>query len=457
MSEKEIGKGNIKEAVRQRYAQAIQRPSTSCCGPAPSQPVHVKSSCCVPRVTETMKGSLVKTAGYGEEELGRLPANAVENSFGCGNPLAFAGVAPGQVVLDIGSGAGIDCLIATEKVGPSGRVIGLDMTPEMIERGRQNAREAGVATVEFRLGEAERMPIEDASVDWVISNCVINLSPDKPAVFREIARVLKPGGRISISDIAAEDLPAAIRESRDAWTGCLAGAISEEAYVQGLKAAGLRGVRATSRLVYDAGQLQGLFGDSTCGVTPGACEDVTTLAQAATGKIWSARFEGVKPYPASVASEVEVGPARKEDHSAIQGLLAEADLPTDVEAQLADFLVARHEGRVVGCVGMEVCSSDALFRSLAVAPAYRGIGLGRRLYDALVEHARSKGVQRAYLLTKTIAPLAEAWGFRRLNRAQVPAGIQETSEFCGACCASAVAMWKDLRSLHRRRFPNLDR
>lgn len=445
MGEKEIGKEDIKGAVRQRYARAIERPSTSCCGPAPSQPVKVGSSCCGPAVTETMKGSLVKTAGYEEEELGRLPADAVQNSFGCGNPLAFVGVTPGQVVLDIGSGAGIDCLIAAEKVGSTGRVIGLDMTPEMIERGRQNTREAAVPNVEFRLGDAEKMPVADASVDWVISNCVINLSPDKPAVFREIARVLKPGGRISISDIVAEELPAAIRDSRDAWTGCLAGAISEAAYVQGLEAVGLRGVRATSRLVYDAGQLQGLFGDSACGMTPGACGDGATLAREATGKIWSARFEGIRPYPASVASEVVIESANTDDLPSIQDLLNDEVLPADAEPHLGDFLDARHQGRVVGCIGMEIRGSDALFRSLVVAPAYRGLGLARRLYEALVEHARVRGVERAYLLTTTIESLAEAWGFRRIDRAQVPEAIQETSEFRGSSCASAVAMWQDLR------------
>jgi N-acetylglutamate synthase-like GNAT family acetyltransferase/SAM-dependent methyltransferase len=391
-----------------------------------------------------MKGSLVKTAGYGEEELGRLPSDAVQNSFGCGNPLAFAGVEPGQVVLDIGSGAGIDCLIAAEKVRPSGRVIGLDMTPEMIERARKNVREAGVTNVEFRLGDAEKMPVDDASVDWVISNCVINLSPDKPAVFREIARVLKPGGRISISDIVAEDLPASIRESRDAWTGCLAGAISEAEYIRGLEAAGLRGVRASSRLVYGAGQLQGLFGDSACGLTPGTCGDIGSLADATAGKVWSAKFEGVKPYPEMIASEIEVVPARKDDLSELQTLLAEVELPADVESHLADFLVARHGKRIVGCVGMEVRGSDALFRSLAVAPTYRGLGLSRRLYEALEELARRKGVKRAYLLTTTIEHLAESWGFRRIDRDHIPPAIQETSEFRGGCCASAVPMWKSL-------------
>ncbi len=222
-----------------------------------------------------------------------LPADAVEHSYGCGNPLAFSAVQPGQVVLDIGSGAGIDCLIAAEKVGPTGRVIGLDMTPEMIERARRNVREAGVAHVEFRLGDAEKMPVDDASVDWVVSNCVLNLSPDKPAVFREIARVLRPGGRIAISDIVAAELPEAVRQSRDAWTGCLAGAISEEAYVAGLEAAGLQNVRVSSRIVYDATQLAGLFGSACCGVGEAGPEALALATQAA-GKIWSARVEGVK-------------------------------------------------------------------------------------------------------------------------------------------------------------------
>jgi N-acetylglutamate synthase-like GNAT family acetyltransferase len=315
----------------------------------------------------------------------------------------------------------------------------------MIERARKNVREAGVGNVEFRPGDAEKMPVEDNSVDWVISNCVINLSPDKPAVFREIARVLKPGGQISISDIVAENLPAAIRESRDAWTGCLAGAISEAEYIQGLEAAGLRGVRASSRLVYEASQLQGLFGDSACGLTPGTCGDIGSLAEATAGKIWSAKFEGVKPYPKAVGSQVIITPAREEDLSAIRALLVEAALPPDVEQHLSDFLVARHGENVVGCVGMEVVGTDALFRSLVVSPAYHGMGLSRGLYAALCQQALKRGVQRAYLLTTTIVALAESWGFCRIDRAHVPPAIQETSEFRGGCCASAIPMWKDLR------------
>ncbi len=442
MTEKQFSEQDIKDAVKSRYAKAIQG-SSSCCDPSATQERTQASSCCGPTTVE-QKGNLVKIAGYDKDDLSRLPADAVQNSFGCGNPLAFAGVQPGQVILDIGSGAGIDCFIAAEKVGPTGKVIGLDMTPEMIERARQNAKAAGVTNVEFRFGEAEKMPVEDRSVDWVISNCVINLSPDKPAVFEEIGRILRPGGRISISDIVAQDLPQAVRQSRDAWTGCLAGAISEEAYVRGLENAGLRDVKVTSRIVYDASQLTGLFSSSCCGA--GAGPDTAALADAAAGQIWSARFEGVKPQPASVATEVTIESATHGDLPAIEGLLTEAGLPADVAPHLGGFLVARHQGAVVGCTGMEIQGADALFRSLAVDPAYRGAGVGRRLYEALIGHAQSKGVGRAYLLTSTIAPLAESWGFQRIDRDKVPARIRATTQFQGACCASAVAMWQDLRS-----------
>ena len=265
----------IKASVKDRYARAIQQPGGGCCGSGG---------------TQAMKGTLVRIAGYQDAELAALPADAVENAFGCGNPVAFAEVRQGEVVVDIGSGAGIDCLFASQKVGPAGKVIGIDMTPEMIERARANARAAGAANVEFRLGDAERMPVADASADWVISNCVINLSPDKPAVFREIARVLKPGGRISISDIVAEDLPPAVRASRDAWVTCLAGAISEAEYVRGLQAAGLTDVQVTERITYRADKLEALFGSSACCAEGGALPP--DAVRAAAGKVWSARFSG---------------------------------------------------------------------------------------------------------------------------------------------------------------------
>lgn len=146
-----------------------------------------------------------------------------------------------------------------------------------------------------------------------------------------------------------------------------------------------------------------------------------------------------------MAAEVTIEPATKGDLPAVEALVAEAGLPTDVAPHLGDFLVARHQGKVVGCTGMEAQGADALFRSLAVSPAFRGAGIGRRLYEALVGSARAKGVERAYLLTTSIAPLAESWGFRRIDRDRVPVTIRKTTQFQGACCSSAVAMWQDLR------------
>ena len=273
----------IKKEIQQQYGALVDAPGkSSCCGPA--------SSCCSP--ADSMKGKAVKVAGYSDTELASLPAEAVENSFGCGNPLAFAGVQPGQTVVDIGSGAGIDCFLAAEKVGPAGKVIGIDMTPAMIAKARANAALGGYAQVDFRQGEAEAMPVDDVSADWVISNCVINLAPDKSKVFREIARVLKPGGQFSISDIVlGDDLPDAIADNIMAWTGCVAGAIRESDYLQGLREAGIREVAVEDRLVYDEDFLRGFIAD---GNFPLGIEDLEPLLKQMEGKIWSARIVGTK-------------------------------------------------------------------------------------------------------------------------------------------------------------------
>ena len=213
--------------------------------------------------------------------------------------------------------------------------------------------------------------------------------------------------------------------------------------MQGLKAAGLAGVRVTARIPYEARKLTGLFGDPVCGIGPDSPE-VGALARAAAGKIWSARFEAVKPQPARLASEITVAPAEPADLVGVERLLQETDLPADVQVHLADFLVARHRERLVGCIGMETYGPEALFRSLAVSPAYQGLGLAHRLQHALEERAQAHGVSQVYLLTKTIEPLAVRWGYRRIERNEVPEAIRSTSEFRGDCCASAVAMAKEL-------------
>lgn len=187
--------------------------------------------------------AVAEAFGYSAEELRSIPAGA-NMGLSCGNPTAIASIRPGEVVVDLGSGGGLDVFLASKMVGPQGKAIGIDMTPAMIERAEANAKSGGYTNVEFRLGTIDHLPLADSSVDCVISNCVINLAPDKPAVFREVARVLKPGGRLAVSDIALKRaLPQAISESLAAYVGCVAGAIKIDDYRQGLLAAGFEHVQ----------------------------------------------------------------------------------------------------------------------------------------------------------------------------------------------------------------------
>ncbi len=218
-------KGDTKKAVREGYARIVAQ-DESCCGPV--------SACC----GDTDAEAISKKIGYTEEELDAIPEGA-NLGLGCGNPVAVASLKEGETVLDLGSGAGMDCFLAAKKVGKTGKVIGVDMTPEMLDKARENARKSGYENVEFRLGEIENLPVADNSVDVVISNCVINLSPEKPQVFRETFRVLKPGGRLMISDIVVlKELPEALRNSVEAYVGCLAGAVTKEEYLGAMKDAG---------------------------------------------------------------------------------------------------------------------------------------------------------------------------------------------------------------------------
>jgi arsenite methyltransferase len=272
---------DIRKDVSRDYAKAVASPAPrSCCGSA----------------APLQKGAAVALAGYAQSELSALPGEAVVNSFGCGNPVALAGLGEGDVVLDLGSGAGIDLFLAAKKVGPKGRVIGVDMTDAMIAKANDNIRAGNYANVEVRKGIIEELPVADATVDWVISNCVINLSPEKPRVFREIARVLKPGGRMLVSDIVATGLPEEIRKSAAFYSSCIAGAIGEEEYLEGLRAVGLVDVEVKDRLVYDAAELEALTsseGESSCGCAQGA--DLKAYAKALAGKIWSAKVYARKP------------------------------------------------------------------------------------------------------------------------------------------------------------------
>ena len=211
----------VHEIVREQYAQ-VARSSSPCCPPDST------SSCC------SASSSL-----YPVDLITEIPSDISNFSLGCGNPIAVAEIKPGETVLDLGSGGGLDCFLAARRVGSAGQVIGVDMTPEMIERARSNATRLGISNVEFREGYLEDLPVDDLTMDVVISNCVINLSPDKTQVFREIFRVLKPGGRVAVSDIVTNGLlPETIRNDMNAWGACVAGAMDIKDYSFGLLEAG---------------------------------------------------------------------------------------------------------------------------------------------------------------------------------------------------------------------------
>lgn len=267
---------NIKEVVKEKYGQAALRVSTggsSCCGAGPAL-----DGGCDPIISNL----------YDTTQTTELPQEAVQASLGCGNPTALASLNPGETVLDLGSGGGIDVLLSARRVGPTGKAYGLDMTDEMLALARENQRKAGVANVEFLKGEIEQIPLPDNSVDVIISNCVINLSADKDKVFGEAFRVLKPGGRFAVSDVVVRgDVPGEVRRSMELWVGCIAGALKDSDYSGKLARAGFDSIDIEPTRVYsieDARQF--LTGEGI---------DVDAIAPQVEGKFMSAFIRAVKP------------------------------------------------------------------------------------------------------------------------------------------------------------------
>jgi SAM-dependent methyltransferase len=267
---------DIKDAVKEKYGQAALRAATggsSCCGAAPAA-----LECCDP-ITSNL---------YDLNQTTELPDAAVKASLGCGNPTALAQLNPGETVLDLGSGGGIDVLLSARRVGPAGRAYGLDMTDEMLALARENQRQSGLRNVEFLKGEIESIPLPGNSVDVVISNCVINLSADKSRVLREAFRVLKPGGRFAVSDVVTRgDVPGEVRQSMLLWVGCIAGALEEHEYIRILAQAGFDSIEIEPTRIYnieDARQF--LTGEGI---------DVNAIAPQVEGKIMSAFIRAVKP------------------------------------------------------------------------------------------------------------------------------------------------------------------
>jgi arsenite methyltransferase len=274
---------DIQQVVREKYgaiATAVANASTNtgCCGP---------TTCgCGDPITSNL---------YSDAETSGLPPDAVTASLGCGNPTALLDLEPGQTVLDLGSGGGIDVLLSAKRVGPTGKVYGLDMTDEMLALARENQRKAGARNVEFLKGTIEAIPLPDNSVDVIISNCVINLSNDKDAVLRDAFRVLKPGGRFAVSDVVVRgDVPAAIRRSMELWVGCLAGALQETEYVEKLRAAGFTEIEVEPWRIYNIDDAREFLTES--GV------DVDGLAPQVEARFASAFVRARKPEAKSCCS-----------------------------------------------------------------------------------------------------------------------------------------------------------
>jgi SAM-dependent methyltransferase len=273
-------KEEIRRVVREGYAR-VAKGNESCCGPkAP----------CWDRGDLSKKIS--KAIGYTEEDLKSVPEGA-NLGLGCGNPVALASLRDGETVLDLGSGPGFDCFLAANRVGKDGRVIGVDMTPEMLEQARDNARSNGYENVEFRLGEIENLPVADDHVDVVISNCVINLSPDKPRVFGEAFRVLKPGGRLMVSDlILLKELPDSIRNSVSAYVGCLSGAMFRDAYLDAIREAGFRDVEIADETAFP---IDLMANDPTAQVVMEDLEITEEIVAQIAHSVASIKVSAVKP------------------------------------------------------------------------------------------------------------------------------------------------------------------
>jgi SAM-dependent methyltransferase len=277
--DKKMKKEETKKIVREQYAKvAVQR--SSCCGDV--------SSC---SGTSDPTQDISRKIGYSEDELKSVPEGA-NLGLGCGNPVAIASLKDGETVLDLGSGPGLDCFLAADKVGRNGRVIGIDMTPEMLEKARANAIKGNYSNVEFRLGEIEHLPVADNSVDVVISNCVINLSPDKQSVFREAFRVLKPGGRIMVSDIVlSKELPDLIKGSVEAYVGCISGAITKDEYLKTIADVGFSKVGIVNETSVPVDQW---FNDPVAESVINKLKVSSEQAREVLGSVISVKVKGVK-------------------------------------------------------------------------------------------------------------------------------------------------------------------
>ena len=419
-----MDKKDLQEKVRKKYAQAITLKTGCGCGG--------DSGCCGggsdAAATHMITGNL-----YSPEDVAGLPEDLLSLSLGCGNPTALGQLYPGETVLDLGSGAGLDVLLSARRVGPYGKAYGLDMTDEMLNEANANKLRAGVANAEFLKGTIENIPLPDNSVDVVISNCVINLSVDKDQVFREILRVLRPGGRVAVSDIVlTRPLPEEVRISLLAWAGCVAGALTDEEYRGKLAVAGFADIDLEVTRVYDM---------TSSKAQQWLSETSPALLKEIDGSMVSAFVRAKKaPRPLSAGVDFQLRPALATDFPAIHALLANSGLPIQgVDHGSGCFFVADQAG-VIGVAGYEKYGTSALLRSLAVAAASRKAGVGRALVNQLLQECKKVGVKEAYLLTETAGRYFSRQSFEIIRREEIPAEILSSSALGQICPTSSLCM-----------------
>lgn len=413
-------KEDIREQVRQKYAQAIKLKS-GCCSSA---------GCCggSQDATNAITGKLYQAA-----EVEGLPQNLLATSMGCGNPTALGNLYSGETVLDLGSGAGLDVLLSAKRVGPFGKAYGLDMTDEMLAEANANKAKSGLTNAEFLKGHIEEIPLPESSVDVVISNCVINLSADKDQVFQEIYRVLKPGGRVAVSDIVTtKPLPDIVKQNMLAWAGCMAGALVDDEYKTKLTKAGFENVELEITRTYDLTDLVERH------LTPGlASEELIKW----NGSLVSGFIRARKPFQKLAAGkDFNIKLAEQEDFLQIHELLSKNGLPTaGVDSSKGNYYIAG-EQEIMGVLGVERYGVAVMLRSLAVKSQFRKAGIAQQLIDYALGALEGTGVTDIYLITNTAEWYLTRYGFSKIERDKVPDHVLSNSALGDACPSSSTCM-----------------
>lgn len=423
----------LKDIVREKYTevanQSKDQNAASCCGCGPTCGTDEE-------FIGIMAEDYTKLSGYvADADLG----------LGCGLPTQFAQIKRGDTVIDLGSGAGNDAFVARAETGPEGKVIGIDFTEAMLIKARANAEKLNFNNVEFRHGDIEQMPVNDSVADVIVSNCVLNLVPNKANVFSEMYRVLKPNGHFSISDIVlVGELPDNLRHAAEMYAGCVSGAIQKETYLGLIEQAGFTNITLQKdREIFLPDSILSTFlvAEEIAAFRAGGTGiySITVYAEKPTAS------DGSKPSVALETNDINIRLAQPADYESVVSLLQSVGLPTeDLNPTLPDFLLAFADDKLVGSAGVEINGTTGLLRSVAVSEDFRNYKIAGRLVNDLTKQARLKGVKELYLITTTADGYFEKQGYARVERENVPAEITQSQQFSSICPSTSVVMKKGI-------------